>query len=85
MRGSWGGYYYEFEAADFSEMVEMPFYDITVPVPIGYKRILRSFYGEGWERPEQRDEEGVSHQTDREVGAPLPPCDIRLRHGTSLV
>ena len=56
---SFAGFYTEpciWDAADFAGTVMLPFEDMTVPVPIGYDRILTATYGNYMEFPpaEQR-------------------------------
>jgi len=37
-----------FDVSAFKKTVQVPFYDTFIDIPIGYKSILKSFYGDDW-------------------------------------
>lgn len=68
---------YHFPETLFAQTVELPFENITMPVPAGYDRILAGIYGTSYMKPMQFSIHGypcygITEQGIEETGAELP-------------
>lgn len=74
--GNLGRAMYVFNARDFEEAVDLPFYEYCVSVPRGYDAILRVFYGRDWRvsNEERHDHASVAVSHDWVSAPPLELC-----------
>jgi phosphorylcholine metabolism protein LicD len=61
-----------FDVSAFRKTVPMPFYDTLVDIPIGYKSVLQSFYGDDWRTIKKR----MSGNKLETITGTLPPKQI---------
>merc|ERR1712098_396028 len=70
-----------FDAEWFDTLIPMPFYHSEIWVPQGYDKVLRSFYGDEYMNPEQRNSKyeslRISTKRSQEFidNGPLPMCE----------
>ena len=62
-----------FDNKDFTDVVKLPFYNRNINVPIGYKNILNSFYGNDWNIIKKRvNWEAIPMSSQKK----LPPLNV---------
>ena len=70
-----------FDAEWFDTLIPMPFYHSEILVPRGYDKVLRSYYGDEYMNPEQRNSKyeslRISTKRSQEFidNGPLPMCE----------
>ena len=73
-----GAHHYVLNASSFRDVVEVPFYNTTLHIPVGFEEILVGFYGRNWRVMESRQkwEAKPSTQMRKLYRGDIPPKPI---------